>query len=290
MEYILKTYPEEIDEALEGSEYYQHFMKTFKINCRKEVDVKDAAGILAGKCELSHRRYKALREVLQNSNVLLPSYDIVSTYVKGIDVGHLYPLHEKNACECMGYGSSLNDSLQQMVNNDLVYNKLEFLTEEKQKKLGDFLKLNDPKLYKNFNYSEKTLFLRETADNFRGSARQPTEQSSYSIMNLKDLLSSPYGQIISTLWRGSESRKNFDSHVLAHYKEVKNAVENGVTLHVNGSDEFFNIVVFLVADLSCVKELLGRCSVSHTYGCFYCNLNSNDWDAVPKIDGSTRKI
>ena len=160
MEYILKTYPEEIDEALEGSEYYQHFMKTFKINCRKEVDVKDAAGILAGKCELSQRRYKALREVLQNSNVLLPSYDIVSTYVKGIDVGHLYPLHEKNACECMGYGSSLNDSLQQMVNNDLVYNKLEFLTEEKQKKLGDFLKLNDPKLYKNFNYSEKTLFFQ----------------------------------------------------------------------------------------------------------------------------------
>ena len=63
-------------------------------------------------------------------------------------------------------------------------------------------------------------------------------------------------------------------------------VANGITLKVDGID----VVVFIVADLSCIKELLGRCSTSHTYGCFYCNLHHEHYDSLNKMTGNSRSI
>ena len=115
---------------------------------------------------------------------------------------------------------------------DMLYSKCFFMKEDHQLKLKEYLVSKDPILYKNFNSSKRTLFLRETGDNFRAAGRYPTEQTSFSLMNLKTLSNSPNGQFISTLWRGSESRENLDSHVLDHYKELENLVRNGVTLEV----------------------------------------------------------
>ena len=47
--------------------------------------------------------------------------------------------------------------------------------------------------------NKRTIFLRETGDNFRGAARYPTEQTLYAILNMKMMLNNPYGQFISTL-------------------------------------------------------------------------------------------
>ena len=99
-------------------------------------------------------------------------------------------------------------------------------------------------------------------------------------MNLKTLVNSPHGQFITTLWRGSESRKNLDCHVSIHYKELESLVRNGITLEVDGLDESFNIVVFFVAYLSFVKEILGRCSCKHTFGCNHCQLPLSKWNQV----------
>ena len=65
-------YIAEVEEAVNGSSYYKHFIRTFKVKMAKEVSVEDASAILMGKCELSQRRYISLRSVLADSNVTLP--------------------------------------------------------------------------------------------------------------------------------------------------------------------------------------------------------------------------
>ena len=111
-------------------------------------------------------------------------------------------------------------------------------------------------LYGHLDPSLKTLFIRLTGDNFRASSKYPTEQLSYSFLNNSELLHSPYGQFIASLFRGSESRENLNIHGKAHYAEVKDLLINGY----NFNGEKFNVVPFLCADLSFVKEILGKCS------------------------------
>ena len=85
-----------------------------------------------------------------------------------------------------------------------------------------------------------------------------------------------------TLCHGSESRQMLETHVKGHYDELALLVRNGITLQVDGKNERFNIVAFLVADLSFVKEVLGRRSSSHTYGCFHCNFKIQSWASIKK--------
>ena len=65
-------------------------------------------------------------------------------------------------------------------------------------------------MYKNIDIDIKlkTIFLRITGDNFRAACKKPPEQVSYSILNIKDTLHSPYGQFLHTLYRGSENRES----------------------------------------------------------------------------------
>jgi Outer membrane cobalamin receptor protein len=76
------------------------------------------------------------------------------------------------------------------------------------------------------------------------------------LINLLSLANNPYGQFISTLWRGSEDRITLDSHVSGHYIDVNKAVINGIDLTVNRIREHFNVIAFFVADLSFVKDIL----------------------------------
>ena len=71
----------------------------------------------------------------------------------------------------------------------------------------------------------------------------PTEQTSFSVLNIQELCNNPYGQVIFTLWRGSESRKMLESHDSEHFKELGLLVRGGKKLIVN-NEENFNIVVF----------------------------------------------
>ena len=111
-----------------------------------------------------------------------------------MQVGEINPFHPENDnFKCMGYGFEIDETLQKVVANNELFSKFSFLPEDRQILVFDILKGKDGILYKNLDSKKRTLFLRETADNFRGSAKQPTEQSSYSILNLTEMVNSPYG-------------------------------------------------------------------------------------------------
>ena len=67
-------------------------------------------------------------------------------------------------------------------------------------------------------------------DNFCEACRHPTEQDSFSVLNLKELVSSPNGQIVNGLWRGSEDRATLQRHLVATYAEIDQAARDGVTI------------------------------------------------------------
>ena len=91
------------------------------------------------------------------------------------------------------------------------------------------------------------------------------------------MLNNPYGQFISTLWRGSESRSMLEIHVQDHYDLLTEAVMNGLSLIVEGKIEHFNVVVFFVADLCFVKDIIGQCQSTSMYGCYHCQLPADKW-------------
>ena len=290
IEYLIQNHADEINAAVDGNaSYLKKFVKTFKPRFTKELSVNEAASILAGKLELSQRKYIALREILSEHGICLPGYKEVSEYVKTIDVGDINTLTDSGD-GYMGYGTNIVQTLQKIIDSKGLYDKFQFLSFDHQQTLQGFLLEKNHELYRSYNPNEKTIFLRDTADNFRACAKMPTEQTSFSILNIPQLLNSPNGQFISTLWRGEESRKNFDINVMATYQALHSIVTNGVTLLLDGEYTYFNVIVFLVADLSCVKELLGRCSVNHSLGCFYCNLPSEQWDVLPQKFGTLHSL
>ena len=38
------------------------------------------------------------------------------------------------------------------------------------------------------------------------------------------------------------------------------------------------------------KEILGRCSSTHTYGCFHCDLKIQNWASTKKLVGNAHSI
>ena len=174
------------------------------------------------------------------------------------------------------------------MNTEKLVSLCKFPEKLQQEKIFNYLKSKDED--KNLDSSKRTLFLRSTGDNFRAAARFPTEQTSYAILNITDLANNPYGQFISTLWRGQENRETVKTHVSAHYEELKEAVINGITLTLNENEEHFNVVVLLVADLSFVKDIVGQCSSISMYGCYHCKLPSKDWILPLKKVGKEKKV
>lgn len=104
------------------------------------------------------------------------------------------------------------------------------------------------------------------------------------------MVNCPYGQFISTLWRGKESRENLKIHVLLHYEELNDMVKNGLNIKLGNKTVLFNVIVFLVGDLSFTKEILGRCSSTHTYGCNHCQLSIQEWSKKKLVTGQPQTI
>ena len=279
--YLCDYYASEMEEALSEND---GFMKHFVSSCNfrsipVNLEVHDAAEMIIGKCGLSQRGFANLRKILAKNNVKVPDYKAIREYCDGLDVGNIYSFHidEEENCACMGVYTSLKDTLQRIVSTPELYKKMKFQSLNDQVKLDQFLKDKSKYLYRNFDVNKRTIILRDTGDNFRASARFPTEQTSFSILNMLELVNNPYGQFISTLWRGKESRENIEMHVNAHYIEINEAVEYGITLEVDGALEDFNLLVLLVADLCFIKEIIGQCQCTSLYGCYHCKMPYSSW-------------
>ena len=121
-------------------------------------------------------------DIFKENDIFLPQYNDVNVYIKNIDIGHITKLHENNTCEnCMGYGTDPKQTLQKIVETELLFDKFNYLNVDQQFILKEFLMQKDPVLYANFDHTAKTIFLRETAD-------------------ITELLNSPNGSFVSTLW------------------------------------------------------------------------------------------
>ena len=101
---------------------------------------------------------------------------------------------------------------------------------------------------------------------------------SFSVLNVKEMLHSPYGQFAYCIFRGKESRENLERHMKQFHAEIKELLKDGGEFVLpSGEEEAFNVVPFLCADLSFLKDVLGRCSCIRRYGCIYCKLSIDNW-------------
>ena len=100
---------------------------------------------------------------------------------------------------------------------------MKFPEPEQQKRLFKDLHLKYPALYTNMvkhRPANQTIFLRETGDNFRAAVHQQTEQDSFTILNLHQLITSPAGQIVNGLLRSAESQETLRNHLSATYDQI----------------------------------------------------------------------
>ena len=185
--------------------------------------------------------------------------------------------------------TSLHETLPHIVSSEL-FKKFEFKTVDEQQNLFRFLKERNSTLFKSLDPTKRTIFLRQTGDNFRACARLPTEQISFSILNIKTMVNNPYGQFINALWRGSESRNGLEIHIQDVLHELDKIAEEGIQLNVNGDVEHFNVIVFLVTDIGLLEKLLGKCSSTSMFGCFWCDKKKDDWDKPKRPEGKPQEI
>ena len=168
-----------------------------------------------------------------------------------------------------------------MFGKEAFFKKMEFLPFDKQAALFNTLSSANP-FYASLDHTKRKIFLRQTGDNYR-SFRLPTQQMSFSIINILALVSSPHGQLIQKLWRGGESRTNLKMHCTAMFAELRDLVQRGIQLKLpNGTEEEFNVVVFYVADPSHMEKVLGRTSCTSKYGCRRCTKSSSEWASVER--------
>ena len=258
---------------------------------RRDIPIKESASLLVSRTDLTQRGYKNLKTVLASQNVILAPYESVTNYLKALDVGNF----RRSFCECpddvcLSVGGTVKESLQLYLGNDFWFQKLKFPTQDEQLNFFTILKELNNSLYGHLQPDKKTLFLRLTGDNFRAAGKMQTEQISFSVLNNKDTLHSPYAQLISSLWRGAESRLNIEIHTAEHYTEVKNLLMKGLEVTLKGKNEYFNVIPIICADLSFVKEVLGKCSSTSMFGCLYCKKNISKWDEDVLKDAPEQSI
>ena len=283
--------PEIVEEVIdENTDFLVHIVERLRFVTVKNVDFHQTASIMMDKIEISQRSYKVLKGTLKKNNVNIPIYDNLRKYCLNIDVGLIQHVHNDASvdCECFGYSCNIEDTLQRVLSTPSFYEKFEFFSIEQQQVIRDFLILKNKTLYEEFDINSKTLILRDTGDNFRAASRYPTQQTSFAILNLTPMINSPYRQFIKTLWRGHE---NIELYVQKVYTDLTNLVKNGLTVCLNGSKtEHFNVILFIVADLSFIKEVIGKCSSNQTYGCNHCKLPIYDWAAINKKIGPIQSV
>jgi len=84
----LDEVPEMVYDAIDESEdYLIHLVSELKLKTLpSELDCHDAAALMMGKCDLSQRSYKTLKNVLSEKNVNIPTYDKLQSYCKALNV------------------------------------------------------------------------------------------------------------------------------------------------------------------------------------------------------------
>ena len=88
---------------------------------------------------------------------------------------------------------------------------------------------------------------------------------------MEELFNSPYGQLVVALFKGKENRANIDAHASSYHKQMWHMVEHGISVKLpSGIIERFNVICILCCDLLYLKDILGKCSTSGDYGCYYC--------------------
>ena len=103
---------------------------------------------------------------------------------------------------------------------------------------------------------------------------------SFSVLNVEELLHSPYGQFISSLWSGCEKRENLIKHDSKFHHQLKGLLINGAEFTLpNGERESMNVIPIMCADLGYMKEILGKCLSTSKYGCYYCKNSLKEWDS-----------
>ena len=122
-----------------------------------------------------------------------------------------------------------------------------------------------------------------TGDAFRMSKKSSAVQMSYSLLNNRSMLHSPYGQFISSLWRGKDHRALILSHSRKYHSDMKELLLGGAEFQLpNGDKESFNVIPILCADLIFVMAILGKCASNGTYGCYYCDKPITAWNKEAK--------
>jgi len=81
-----------------------------------------------------------------------------------------------------------------------------------------------------------------------------------------------------------------DKHVSHHSQDLEHLVASGIELVTKNGIEYFNVVCFFVADLCFVKDVIGACSCTSTFGCYHCKLTKNDWSALKKKVGLPKNV
>ena len=287
--FLCEEHPEILEDGIcESDAFVESLMERLEMQ-PTEITLTPAqtAEVVSGKCGLSQRSYLALKSVLAKEKVKLPSWSKLTEYLQGLDVGQIFPI-QCGDDGCMGYATSLQETVQMAVNS--AKHDLDYPSQDQQEKLFEFLKMQDKELYQTLDASKRTIFLRQTGDNFRASLKMPTEQISFSILNCTKMIGSPYGQFINCLYRGNESRAVVEVHCKAYFSELDKVAREGLPILVDGVQEHFNVVVFLVADLGLLEKVLGKCSSTSIYGCFWCDKHQKNWDCLKADKGNGQSI
>ena len=206
--YLCNEYPGIVDEAIGQSEEYMRHLVDSRVSAPVAIDLttSQAAELLVGRASMSQRGYKQLKSVFQ-TQVKFPRYEHVSRYIRELNVGAITlskdDLHQTHMC----IKSSVSEIIHLALNGELEKaTPFTPYTQQKQKDLFKRLKDTQLEVYDHLDPSRPTLLIRQTGDNFRAAGRQPTEQFSFSLLNFQQLTSNPYGQFVTHMWRGGESR------------------------------------------------------------------------------------
>ena len=230
------------------------------------VEMKVALSMLMSRNGMSDRLYVRHRAELETNGVILPSLAKVKEFKNCLLIPRTWKCTMSGCLCCI---TSVQESIVMVLENEDLRQRMVFKTPDEQESIFMELKKEAPLLYGNLQQESKTVWIRFSPDNHRTAGNQNAERVSFMILNFENDIDNPFYEIFACLWRGKETRQEFQRHCGQSdgYPYVKNTTcsQEGVfnilaDLVVNGitvREEYFNVVVVLVPDLCCLETLLG---------------------------------
>ena len=236
--YLIENYPQLIEESILSNENFKKTVakKIVKSPPAITLDEKQSSMILISWTSLTQREYKNVKKVLKINNVNLATYESVSTYIKELDVGTIHQKVCKCKQDCMSCSTELTETIGYILKPEYWFTKMTFIDKTTSETL--FLALNNisESLYSKLDPNKKTLFIRMTGDNFRAAGKKYTEQISFSFLNTSEMVHLPYGQFITSLWHGKETRTSIKDHASKYHTDMLSLLQNGFDFMVpNGT-------------------------------------------------------